>query len=91
MILARASSISFVQPRRRLDVSRLGWHCHLVAIPVTNTSVSPARSTGTALFAGPEYIGQLWLFGWRPHRRVVAGRALFEPVDAVETVIMEER
>jgi len=37
---------------------------HLVSIPVTNTSVNPARSTGPALFAGGEYIGQLWLF-WR--------------------------
>ncbi len=35
---------------------------HLVSIPVTNTSVNPARSIGPALFAGGEYIGQLWLF-----------------------------
>ncbi|MBS0643653.1 MAG: aquaporin Z [Acetobacteraceae bacterium] len=35
---------------------------HLVSIPVTNTSVNPARSTGPALFAGMEYISQLWLF-----------------------------
>ena len=35
---------------------------HLVSIPVTNTSVNPARSTGPALFAGVEYISQLWLF-----------------------------
>jgi aquaporin Z len=35
---------------------------HLISIPVTNTSVNPARSTGPALFAGWEYIGQLWLF-----------------------------
>ncbi len=35
---------------------------HLVSIPVTNTSVNPARSTGPALFAGGEYISQLWLF-----------------------------
>lgn len=35
---------------------------HLVSIPVTNTSVNPARSIGPALFAGPEAIGQLWLF-----------------------------
>ena len=38
---------------------------HLISIPVTNTSVNPARSTGPALFAGGAYIGQLWLFGWR--------------------------
>ncbi|MCS6853569.1 MAG: aquaporin [Elioraea sp.] len=35
---------------------------HLVSIPVTNTSVNPARSTGPALFAGGAYIAQLWLF-----------------------------
>jgi aquaporin Z len=35
---------------------------HLVSIPVTNTSVNPARSIAPALFAGGDYIGQLWLF-----------------------------
>lgn len=35
---------------------------HLVSIPVTNTSVNPARSIGPALFAGGQAIGQLWLF-----------------------------
>ena len=35
---------------------------HLVSIPVTNTSVNPARSIGPALFAGGDAIGQLWLF-----------------------------
>jgi len=35
---------------------------HLVSIPVTNTSVNPARSIGPALFAGWGAIGQLWLF-----------------------------
>jgi aquaporin Z len=39
---------------------------HLVAIPITNTSVNPARSTGPALFAGGEYIAQLWLFWLAP-------------------------
>ena len=35
---------------------------HLVSIPVTNTSVNPARSIGPALFAGGGPLGQLWLF-----------------------------
>jgi len=35
---------------------------HLISIPVTNTSVNPARSTGVALFQGSWAIGQLWLF-----------------------------
>jgi len=39
---------------------------HLVSIPVTNTSVNPARSTGPALFAGAAYIDQLWLFWAAP-------------------------
>jgi aquaporin Z len=39
---------------------------HLISIPITNTSVNPARSTGPALFAGGGYIGQLWLFWVAP-------------------------
>lgn len=39
---------------------------HLISIPVTNTSVNPARSTGAALFAGSGAIGQLWLFWLAP-------------------------
>jgi aquaporin Z len=39
---------------------------HLISIPVTNTSVNPARSTGVALFAGPGALGQLWLFWLAP-------------------------
>jgi len=39
---------------------------HLVSIPITNTSVNPARSTGVALFVGGELLGQLWLFWVAP-------------------------
>jgi aquaporin Z len=39
---------------------------HLVSIPVTNTSVNPARSTGPALFAGAGALSQLWLFWVAP-------------------------
>jgi aquaporin Z len=39
---------------------------HLISIPITNTSVNPARSTGPALFAGGPYIQQLWLFWLAP-------------------------
>ncbi len=39
---------------------------HLISIPVTNTSVNPARSTGVALFAGGWAIQQLWLFWAAP-------------------------
>ena len=57
---------------------------HLISIPVTNTSVNPARSTGVALFAGPALIGQLWLFWLAPIvGAILAGWVylnLFEPV-----------
>ena len=39
---------------------------HLISIPVTNTSVNPARSTGVALFAETAALGQLWLFWVAP-------------------------
>lgn len=39
---------------------------HLVSIPVTNTSVNPARSTAVALFAQTDALGQLWLFWVAP-------------------------
>ena len=39
---------------------------HLISIPVTNTSVNPARSLSQAIFAGPQYLCQLWLFWVAP-------------------------
>jgi aquaporin Z len=39
---------------------------HLISIPVTNTSVNPARSTGVAVWAGGELMAQLWLFWVAP-------------------------
>ena len=39
---------------------------HLISIPVTNTSVNPARSTGVALFQGGWAVDQLWLFWLAP-------------------------
>jgi aquaporin Z len=68
---------------------------HLVSIPVTNTSVNPARSTGPALFAGGEYIGQLWLFWVAPIiGAVIAGlltRWMYEPEAIIATTVIEER
>lgn len=68
---------------------------HLVSIPVTNTSVNPARSTGPALFAGADYVGQLWLFWLAPLvGAVIAGyvtRLIYEPAELVETDIVEAR
>lgn len=45
---------------------------HLISIPVTNTSVNPARSTGVALFVGDWALSQLWLFWVAP----IVGAAL---------------
>jgi len=45
---------------------------HMISIPVTNTSVNPARSTGVAVFAGMEMVLQLWLFWLAP----IVGAAL---------------
>jgi aquaporin Z len=68
---------------------------HLVSIPVTNTSVNPARSTGPALFAGAEYVGQLWLFWLAPlFGAAVAGlvaRWLYEPVLVTEQMVVVEK
>ncbi len=67
---------------------------HLISIPVTNTSVNPARSTGPALFAGGAYIGQLWLFWVAPLIGAaiggVIGRWMYEPAGIVETVVVVE-
>jgi len=55
---------------------------HLISIPVTNTSVNPARSTSQALFVGDWAIGQLWLFWVAPIvGAIIAGiiyKAVFE-------------
>ncbi len=68
---------------------------HLITIPVTNTSVNPARSTGPALFAGGAYISQLWLFWLAPLAgAVLAGllaRWLYEPESIASTIVVEER
>jgi len=50
---------------------------HLISIPVTNTSVNPARSTGPALFAGSWALGQLWLFWVAPLFGGAAGGVLY--------------
>jgi aquaporin Z len=50
---------------------------HLVCIPVTNTSVNPARSTGPALFVGGWALQQLWLFWIAPLAGGVAGGVLY--------------
>jgi aquaporin Z len=70
---------------------------HLISIPVTNTSVNPARSTGPALFVGGWAIGQLWLFWVAPIVGGLLGGLLYrwlvsgaETAPAVQTVTPAE-
>jgi len=57
---------------------------HLISIPVTNTSVNPARSTGVALFAGGWAIGQLWLFWVAPIIGAVLGAFAYSAIGKEE-------
>jgi aquaporin Z len=53
---------------------------HLISIPVTNTSVNPARSTGVALFATTGALGQLWLFWVAPLLGALVGGGIWRTV-----------
>jgi aquaporin Z len=59
---------------------------HLISIPVTNTSVNPARSTGPALFVGGWAINQLWLFWLAPIIGGVIGALTYQLVAGEESV-----
>ncbi|HNX23942.1 MAG TPA: aquaporin Z [Spirochaetota bacterium] len=50
---------------------------HLISIPVTNTSVNPARSTAVALFVGDWAVAQLWLFWVAPIAGALIGAAIY--------------
>src|SRR3954467_379622 len=67
---------------------------HLVSIPVTNTSVNPARSTGPALFAGGDYLSELWLFWVAPIIGAVLtgllSRWIYGNEALIQTVVVEE-
>jgi aquaporin Z len=58
---------------------------HLISIPVTNTSVNPARSTGVALYVGGWAMAQLWLFWLAPIVGAVIGAAIYRFIGADET------
>ena len=51
---------------------------HLIGIPITGTSVNPARSLGVALFAGSDALKQLWVFIIFPIVGGVAGAVLYQ-------------
>ncbi len=54
---------------------------HLVSIPVTNTSVNPARSLGVAVYAGGWALEQLWLFWVAPIAGAVIGAVLYRIIE----------
>ena len=58
---------------------------HLISIPVTNTSVNPARSTGVALFVGDWAVAQLWLFWLAPIAGAIIGAVVYRFVVSRET------
>lgn len=51
---------------------------HLISIPVTNTSVNPARSTGVAFFAASDALQQLWVFWIAPIVGAVIGALIYK-------------
>ncbi|RMH93768.1 aquaporin Z [Lysobacter pythonis] len=57
---------------------------HLISIPITNTSVNPARSTGVAMFAGGGALSQLWLFWLAPFIGAAIGGGLYKWLGADE-------
>ncbi|MEY4562781.1 MAG: hypothetical protein RLZZ618_2058 [Pseudomonadota bacterium] len=57
---------------------------HLISIPITNTSVNPARSTGVALFVGDWAIAQLWLFWVAPIVGGVLGAVVYRFIGSEE-------
>ncbi|HRD96868.1 MAG TPA: aquaporin Z [Rubrivivax sp.] len=58
---------------------------HLISIPVTNTSVNPARSTGVALFVGDWAVAQLWLFWLAPIAGAALGALAYRAISGDET------
>lgn len=57
---------------------------HLISIPVTNTSVNPARSTGVALFVGDWALAQLWLFWLAPMVGGALGAVIYRIIGGEE-------
>jgi aquaporin Z len=57
---------------------------HLISIPVTNTSVNPARSTGVALFVGGWAISQLWLFWIAPIAGGILGAVIYRLIGSTK-------
>ncbi|MBM7036244.1 aquaporin Z [Vibrio ulleungensis] len=55
---------------------------HLISIPITNTSVNPARSTGVAIFVGDGALTQLWMFWVAPIIGAILGAAIYRGISS---------
>jgi aquaporin Z len=64
---------------------------HLISIPVTNTSVNPARSTGVALFAGGWALSQLWIFWLAPIAGGLLGAAIYRVIGSTGERTFDEK
>ena len=58
---------------------------HLISIPVTNTSVNPARSTGVGVFVGDWAVAQLWLFWVAPIVGALLGAAIYRFIGSADS------
>lgn len=66
---------------------------HLISIPVTNTSMNPARSTSQAIFVGDGALGQIWLFRIAPIVGAILAGIVYKilsPEDDVEQIVLSE-
>ena len=73
--------------RRRSPIGLALTLIHLVSIPVTNTSVNPARSTAVAFFAETGAAGQLWLFWVAPLAGAALGAVLWTTLHGRDAVL----
>jgi aquaporin Z len=62
---------------------------HLISIPVTNTSVNPARSLGVAVYVGDWAIAQVWLFWVAPIIGAILGAVIYKFIGSQETAVID--
>jgi aquaporin Z len=78
IIILGATSLRAVQGFAPIAIGLALTLIHLISIPVTNTSVNPARSTAAALFADTAALSQLWLFWVAPIAGAVIGALIYK-------------
>jgi aquaporin Z len=77
LVILGATAKSAPAPFAGLAIGLTLTLIHLISIPVTNTSVNPARSTGPALFVGGWALSQLWMFWVAPLLGAVVGAGIY--------------